>query len=95
MPDTAGCGVTGDSGAAMSLEQDVAAARRAVDDLEQACAQVTRHFGDTVDSRRLRVDVARMRDDLTLLCGSRPQPHAWPGGDAYWGDGFDDLSTAR
>jgi hypothetical protein len=81
----------------MSLEQDVAAARRAVDDLEQACALVTRHFGDTVDSRRLRVDVSRMRDDLTLLCGSRPQPLAWPAADAYsWGDGFDeDLSTAR
>ena len=96
MPITAEGGVIGDSGAAMSLEQDVAAARRAVDDLEQACALVTRHFGDTVDSRRLRVDVSRMRDDLTLLCGSRPAPHAWPAADAYWGDGFDeDLSTAR
>jgi len=80
----------------MSLEQDVAAARRAVDDLEQACTLVTRHFGDTVDSRRLRVDVTRMRDDLTLLCGSRPEPRSWPAADAYWGDGFDeDLSTAR
>jgi hypothetical protein len=80
----------------MSLEQDVAAARRAVDDLEQACTLVTRHFGDTVDSRRLRVDVTRMRDHLTLLCGSRPEPHSWPAADAYWGDGFDeDLSTAR
>ena len=93
---TAKRGVTGDLGAAMSLEQDVAAARRAVDDLEQACALVTRHFGDTVDSRRLRIDVSRMRDDLTLLCGSRPEPHSWPAADAYWGDGFDeDLSTAR
>jgi hypothetical protein len=40
----------------MSVEQDVAAARRAVDALEQACAPLTRHFGDTVDSRRLRDD---------------------------------------
>jgi hypothetical protein len=56
----------------MSLEQDVAAARRAIDDLEQACTRVTRHFRDTVDSRRLRVDVARLRDDLGLLCGAAP-----------------------
>ncbi|MGY1632427.1 hypothetical protein ACI784_12045 [Geodermatophilus sp. SYSU D01186] len=55
----------------MSVEQDVAAARRAVDALEQACAPLTRYFGDTVDSRRLRVDVGRLRDDLTLLCGAR------------------------
>ncbi len=54
----------------MSLEQDVAAARRAVEALEQACAPVTRHFGDTVDVRRLQADVGRLRDDLTLLCGA-------------------------
>ena len=54
----------------MSLEQDVAAARRAVDALEAACAPLTRHFGDTVDARRLTVDVARVRDDLSLLCGA-------------------------
>ena len=54
----------------MSLEQDVAAAHRAVDDLEAACTPLTRHFGDTVDARRLRIDVARLRDDLALLCGS-------------------------
>lgn len=54
----------------MSLEQDVTAARRAVEALEQACAPVLGHFGDSVDARRLQVDVARLRDDLTLLCGA-------------------------
>ncbi|SFK54374.1 hypothetical protein [Geodermatophilus ruber] len=54
----------------MSLEQDVAAARRAVDALEQACGPLARHFGDTVDARRLKADIARLRDDLTLLCGA-------------------------
>jgi hypothetical protein len=73
----------------MSLEQDVAAARRAVDALEQACAPVTRHFGDTVDSRRLRVDVARLRDDLTLLCGAQPHAAYEPFGGVY-GDGDDE-----
>jgi len=73
----------------MSLDQDVTAARGAVDALEQACAQVTRHFGDTVDSRRLRVDVARLRDDLNLLCGARARAAHEPFAMAY-GDGDDD-----
>ncbi len=58
----------------MSLEQDVAAARGAIDALERACAMVTGHFRDTVDARRLRVDIARLREDLTLLCGVPPHP---------------------
>jgi hypothetical protein len=58
----------------MSLEQDVAAARGAIDALEQACATVTGHFRDTVDARRLRVDIARLREDLTLLVGVPPRP---------------------
>jgi hypothetical protein len=73
----------------MSLDQDVAAARGAVDALEQACSQVTRHFGDTVDSRRLRVDVARLRDDLSLLCGGRSRAAHEPFA-AVYGDGDDD-----
>lgn len=73
----------------MSLEQDVAAARRAVDALEQACAPVTKHFGETVDARRLRLDVARLRDDLTLLCGAQPRPTYEPFA-AVYGDGDDE-----
>ena len=81
----------------MSLEQDVAAARRAVDALEQACTPLTRHFGDTVDARRLRLDLARVRDDLSLLCGSARHRDVYAGstyaGDAYgavWDDGYDE-----
>jgi hypothetical protein len=80
----------------MSLEQDVAAVRRAVDALEQACAPLTRHFGDTVDARRLRLDVARVRDDVNLLCsGGRRDAHTGGvyAGDAYaavWDDGYDE-----
>jgi hypothetical protein len=58
----------------MSVEQDVAAARGAIDALERACAAVTGHFWDTVDSRRLRVDIARLREDLTLVVGVPPRP---------------------
>ena len=76
----------------MSLEQDVVAARSAVYALEQACGPLTRHFGDTVDARRLRVDVARLRDDLGLLCGAA-RAGGYASGPAspavYWDDGLD------
>ena len=75
----------------MSLEQDVAAARRAVDELEAACSPLTRHFGDTVDARRLRIDVSRLRDDLALLCGASRRASDVPGPSAVvWDDGYDD-----
>ena len=74
----------------MSLEQDVAAARRAVDELEAACSPLTRHFGDTVDARRLRIDVSRLRDDLALLCGASRMVPGVPGSSAViWDDGYD------
>ena len=73
----------------MSMEQDVEAARLALDAFEQACTPITRHFGDTVDARRLRGDVTRVRDDLTLLCGTRPYTAPEPLTGVY-GDGDDD-----
>ncbi len=54
----------------MSLDQHVTAARRAVEALEQACAPVLEHFGNSVDAQRLSTDVGRLRDDLDLLCGA-------------------------
>ena len=54
----------------MSLQEDVAAARRAVLALEEAAAAVSRHYDDTVDVRRLKADVARLSGDLDLLCGA-------------------------
>ncbi len=74
----------------MSLEQDVAAARRAIDTLEDACTPLARHFGDTVDARRLRIDVARLRDDLALLCGAARTASHVPGSSVgVWDDGYD------
>ena len=80
----------------MSLEQDVAAARAAVDEVERACARLTGHFREVVDARRLRLDVARLREDLDLLCGARPA--AVQGqhlSSAHWDDGMDVGSPGR
>jgi 2-polyprenyl-6-methoxyphenol hydroxylase-like FAD-dependent oxidoreductase len=82
-------GVSSDVEAAMSLAQDVETARQALDAFEQACVPITKHFGDTVDARRLRGDVSRVRDDLTLLCGAQPRVAAEPFAGSY-GDGDDD-----
>ena len=52
------------------VDEDVAAARRAVQGVERAVASLARHYGDTVDARRLLADVGRLGADLDLLCGS-------------------------
>ena len=59
----------------MSVQEDVAAAREAVRALERAVQAVTRHYGESVDVRRLRADTDRLGDDLELLCG-KAQPAA-------------------
>ena len=80
----------------MSVEADVAAARSAVDALEQACNLVARHFREGVDSRRLRVDVARVREDLTLLCGARSAlAHGQLSTAGVWNDAVEDAPLAR
>jgi hypothetical protein len=76
----------------MSLEDDVAAARAAVDDLERATARVTGHFRDSIDVRRLRQDVSRLRDDLDLVCGGVPAAvQGQQFTSAAWDDGMDDV----
>ena len=78
----------------MSLEDDVAAARAAVDEVERASARVVGHFRDGVDVRRLRLDVARLREDLDLLCGARPAAvQGQQFSSAAWDDGMDDLGA--
>jgi hypothetical protein len=74
----------------MSVEQDVARAREAVDHLEEACGLVVRHHGESLDARRLRVDLARVRDDLDLLAHARVHGHGQPSAAATWGDYFDE-----
>jgi hypothetical protein len=53
----------------MSVQEDVAVAREAVRSLERAVQAVTRHYGDSVDARRLKHDAERLAGDLDLLCG--------------------------
>jgi hypothetical protein len=61
------------------VDEDIAAARRAVAGLERSTEALLRHYGDTVDGRRLRTDVSRLADDLDLLCGTAaPAPAATP-----------------
>ncbi len=55
----------------MSVQEDVAVARDAVRALERAVQAVTRHYGDSVDVRRLRHDAERLSEDLDLLCGTQ------------------------
>jgi hypothetical protein len=73
----------------MSVEQDLTAARAAIDALEQSCSALARHFPDTVDSRRLRVDVARLREDLILLVGTPERPVHDPYAASFYDDGYD------
>jgi hypothetical protein len=78
----------------MSLEQDVAAARTAVDEVERACARVAGHFRENIDSRRLRLGVTHVRQDLDLLCSAtlaavQGRHYA----SAAWDDGMDDAGS--
>jgi hypothetical protein len=60
----------------VSVQEDAAAARRAVLALEEAAAALASHYADTVDVRRLKADVARLSGDLDLLCGAAPSAPA-------------------
>jgi hypothetical protein len=54
------------------VDEDIAAARRAAQAVERAVQSLVRHYGDTVDRRRLLADVGRLSPDLDLLCGTAP-----------------------
>ncbi len=58
----------------MSVQEDVAVAREAVKALGRAVQAVSRHYGDSVDVRRLQQDAGRLSEDLDLLCGAERAP---------------------
>ena len=53
----------------MSVQQDVAVARTAVEELRRAVQGLRRHYPDSVDIRRLAVDSERIAEDIDLLAG--------------------------
>ncbi|MFN2540296.1 MAG: hypothetical protein ABR549_19375, partial [Mycobacteriales bacterium] len=55
---------------------DIAAARNALRALERAVAAVAGHYADSVDAKRLRMDVERVSQSLDLLCGRENVPPA-------------------
>ena len=72
----------------------MADARAAIDHLGLACSSVARHFPDTVHSRWLRVDVARLREDLTLPGRAKPRPVHGLYAASFYDDGYDRLMDA-
>lgn len=62
----------------MGTDHDVAAARRAARELSSAVESLRRHYGDTVDVRRLHADAERIHHDLELLAGPEPVPAGAP-----------------
>lgn len=56
----------------MSVQQDVAVARAAVGEIQRAVDGLRKHYPDSVDVRRLGLDVARIAEDIDLLAGPVP-----------------------
>ncbi len=53
----------------MSVQEDVAVARAAVGEMKRAVEGLRRHYPESVDIRRLAVDVERIGEDIDLLAG--------------------------
>ncbi len=53
----------------MTVQDQVAAARAATRELDRVVGELRRQLGDSVDVRRLQVDVDRVGVDLDLLAG--------------------------
>ena len=53
----------------MSVQQDVAVARGAIGEVKRAVEGLRKHYPDSVDVRRLAVDVERIMEDIDLLAG--------------------------
>ena len=62
----------------MGKQEDIAAASGLVRTLDKAVTALSRHYTDSVDVQRLRLDLGRLREDLDLLCGTPPVAAAAP-----------------
>jgi hypothetical protein len=62
----------------MGQQDDVLAARNALRALQRAAVAVAAHYGDSVDAKRLLMDLERVSTDLDLLCGNESVAAAAP-----------------
>ncbi|MDI3403565.1 hypothetical protein [Streptomyces cavernicola] len=64
----------------MSLQDDLTAVQRCLDELVRSVGRLEQHVGGGVDLRRVRTDTDHLRDSLALLreaapeLASRPRP---------------------
>ncbi|AEW96316.1 MULTISPECIES: hypothetical protein [Streptomycetaceae] len=56
----------------MSLQDELTATRRRLDELDRCLASLESHVGPSLDMRRVRSDAAHLREDLALLGESAP-----------------------
>ncbi|TDC22662.1 hypothetical protein E1265_15160 [Streptomyces sp. 8K308] len=59
----------------MSLHEELAAARRCVDDLTHRVLNLERALGPGIETRRLRGDAERLRESLALLAAAAAAAH--------------------
>lgn len=60
----------------MSLQDDLTAAQRCLDELVRSVGRVEEHLGAGLDIRRVRTDTDHLRDSLALLRAAAPAPAA-------------------
>ncbi len=57
----------------MSLQDELTATRRRLDELDRSLATLEQHVGPSLHMRRVRTDADHLREDLALLIESAPQ----------------------
>ncbi|MBT2386906.1 hypothetical protein [Streptomyces sp. ISL-11] len=63
----------------MSLNDEVTAVQRCLDDLGRALARLEKHLGSTdLELRRVRTDAAHLRESVTLLREFHPRERPRP-----------------
>jgi hypothetical protein len=57
----------------MSLQDDLTAAQRSLDELARSLGRLERHVGPGLDIRRVRTDADHLRESLALLRDAAPR----------------------
>lgn len=65
----------------MADTDEVVRARGALSVLQKSIKALAVQYGDTLDRRRLELDVARLAEDLDALCGAAEPPSPPPAPD--------------